>query len=407
MNALAEIAAVNETSLCAEGRPLRVLLMTQASGGGVGRHFFDLAAGLTAQGIDVTGIYSPRKLDISCRQRLATANLPPMHAFLMRRAIHPLDLPDYWRLVRLVRSLGPFDVLHGHSSKGGALARLVGRKLGIPTVYSPHSFVTTDPHLPSWQRALYSHLERSFARHTDVIVAVSDDEAQHAASLGIAPQLVTVIPNGIAPPDYAPRDAVRARLGIEPHEFVVGFVGRLTAQKAPEVMVQAFAGAFAGRQNARLIMVGGGPLAAEVDREIARLGIGAQVIRAGDAVGTDFIPAFDTVCLSSRYEGLPYVLIEALAASLPIVSTQVGGATMCIEAEKNGLIVPVDDVPALSAALQRLAREPELRRQYAESSAQLATRFTAQRMTTSIVELYRQVIASRRRACCGPGMPKH
>jgi len=141
MSLAAEIAIPRPRSPA--NRPLRVLLVTQASGGGVGRHFLDLAEGLTAQGIDVSGIYSPRKLDAQFRQRLGAGGLPPMHELSMRRAVHPLDATDLWRLVQLIRQLGPFDIIHGHSSKGGALrppgGAVAGHSFGLygPRVCHP------------------------------------------------------------------------------------------------------------------------------------------------------------------------------------------------------------------------------------------------------------------------------
>jgi glycosyltransferase involved in cell wall biosynthesis len=392
------MSTVAETNLptpkLATKKPLRVLLLTQASGAGVGRHFFDLAEGLTARGVDVVGIYSPRKLDTACRLRLSSGRLPEMHAFPMRRAVHPMDAADLWRLGRLIRKLGSFDVIHGHSSKGGALARLAARNLGVPSVYTPNAFVTLDQALPRWQRTFYGQLERWMAWHTAAIIAVSNDEAEHARLLGIDSSKVHVVPNGVDRPDFPPRYEVRSRLGIAPHEFVVGFIGRLAGQKAPEVMLDAYAAAFGANDKVRLVMVGSGPLEADVRRQVDRLGLASRVTLLGDVVGTDVMPAFDTFCLSSRYEGLPYVIVEALACGLPIVSTRVGGVSMCIDPGRNGLIVPPDDAPALAAALTSLAADPQMRERFASHSEQLASSFTASQMVDKTMNVYRQVITA-------------
>jgi glycosyltransferase involved in cell wall biosynthesis len=375
-------------------KPKRVLLLTQASGAGVGRHFFDLAEGLAARGVEAVGIYSPRKLDTACRARLASGRLPEMHAFPMRRAIHPMDAADLWRLGQLIRKLGPFDIIHGHSSKGGALARLAARRLDVPSVYTPNAFVTLDQALPRWQRAFYGRLERWMAWHTGAIIAVSHDEAEHARLLGIDPSKVFVIPNGVQRPDFPPRDQVRAKLGIGDHEFVVGYIGRLAGQKAPDVMLDAYAAAFGQNPGVRLVMVGSGPLEADVRRHIERLQLTSRVLLLGDVVGTDIMPAFDTFCLSSRFEGLPYVIVEALACGLPIVSTRVGGVSMCIEPDGNGLIVPPDDAAALAAALTAVAGDAERRRRFAVRSEQLAPSFTAHQMVDKTLEVYQQVLAA-------------
>ncbi len=325
------------------GAPLRVCLLAEASGAGVGRHFFDLAEGLARLGVHVVGIYSPGRLDTACRGRLASDRLPPMHAFPMRRAVHPGDAVDLSRLVRLIRKLGPFDVLHAHSSKAGALGRLAAARLEIPSVYTPNAFVTLDPTLPRWKRAAV-RADRKLARaarqghHRGL-----REEIEHAHWLGVDPRKLHFVANGIAPPVFPPRDEVRKRLGILADELVVGFIGRFSSQKAPEVMLDAFAITAADRPRVRLVMVGSGPLEAEVRRRIDKHRLKSSVMLLGDVAGTTIMPAFDVFCLSSRYEGMPYVFLESLAAGLPIVATRVGGATMCIEPEQNGFIVPADD----------------------------------------------------------------
>ncbi|HEX4150424.1 MAG TPA: glycosyltransferase family 4 protein [Pirellulales bacterium] len=376
-------------------RPLRVLLVTQVSGGGVARHFVDLARGLSARGVDVTGIYAPHKLDANFRARLADGDMPPMHGLAMRRALHPLDSADLWRLMRLIHRLGPFDLVHGHSSKGGALARMAARALGLPSVYTPNAIVTLDPTLSAWKRQLYGRIECWLARHTAAVIAVSDDEARHIHDLGIDPRIVQVIANGIDQPPFPPREEVRSRLGIKPDELVIGFVGRLSSQKAPELLLEAFARAFTERSDVRLVMVGSGPLHAEMQRRVAALGLASRVMLLGDVVACDFMPAFDVFCLSSRYEGMPYVYLEALAAGLPIVSTRVGGATMCVQPGCNGLLVAPDDGAALAAALQKLVDDRPLRERFAAASRQLARRFTADQMLDQTMETYNSVLAGQ------------
>jgi len=373
-------------------RPLRVLLVTQVFGGGAARHFFDLAQGLTARGVQVVGIYSPHHLEANFRDRLNDPGMPPMHGLRMRRSVHPLDSTDLWKLMRLIRRLGPFDVVHGHSSKGGALARMAARPLGIRSVYTPHAMITLDPTLSAWQRLLYGRIERWLSRHTAAIIAVSEDEASHVRSLGIAPHKIQVVPNGIDRPNFSNREQVRSQLGIAPDDSVIGFVGRLRTQKAPEVLLDAFATALGRRPNVHLLMVGGGPLQTDLGRRIEALGLASQVKLLGDVVATRFMPAFDIFCLSSRYEAMPYVYLEALSAGLPIVSTRVGGATMCVEPDRNGLLVPPGDTPSLAAALTSLVDDRQLRQRFAAASQQLAGRFTAQQMIDRTLGVYTSVL---------------
>jgi glycosyltransferase involved in cell wall biosynthesis len=375
--------------------PLRICLVTEASGGGVGRHFLDLAHGLAAQGVDVTGIYSAHRSDALFKRGLAASTGVRLVKMSMRRAIHPQDSLDLWRLVKLLRQLGPFDVIHGQSSKGGALARLAARWVGIPSVYTPNALVTLDPALPSWKRTLYGSIERWLARHSSALIAVSMDEALHARSLGIEAKKIHTIFNGIERPQFPPRNAVRIRLGLAPEDVVVGFVGRLSAQKAPELLLEAFAKVQLLQPTTRLVVVGSGPLEADVRRRIEALGLASAVILLGDVVATEVMPAFDMLCLCSRYEGFPYVLLEALAAGLPIVATEVGGVSECVEPEVNGLVVSRDDPPSLASAMVRMSQDASLRRRFAAASAQRASRFPAQRTFEQTLAVYQQVLAQR------------
>jgi glycosyltransferase involved in cell wall biosynthesis len=140
-------------------------------------------------------------------------------------------------------------------------------------------------------------------------------------------------------------------------------------------------------------MVGSGPLESAVRRRIETLRIADHVVLVGEATATAFLPALDVFCLSSRYEGLPYVLLEALAAGLPIVSTQVGGAVDCVESHRNGLIVHPPLPAALAQALAQLSSQPELRQRYAAHSAAKAQRFSLDRMVDQTMAVYEHALA--------------
>ena len=163
------------------------------------------------------------------------------------------------------------------------------------------------------------------------------------------------------------------------------------------MLLDAFAMVVRRQPAARLIMVGSGPLELFVRRKIEQLGLTASVRLLGDVVATDIMPAFDVFCLSSRYEGMPYVILEAVAAGLPVVATRVGGVDVCVEPGKNGLLVPPDDPTALAAALTKLVKDGELRRHCAAASECAAHRFTSERMVARTLQVYEQVIAARGR----------
>jgi glycosyltransferase involved in cell wall biosynthesis len=379
----------------AESPIRRVCLVTESAGGGVGRHFLDLAAGLARRGIDVVAIYSPGRCDALFRQRKATVGAVRFVELPMRRAVQPGDAIDLWKLIGCIRRHGPFDIIHGHSSKGGALARLAGSYLGIPAIYTPHAFITLNPALSPAKRAIYGRVERWLARRSKALIAVSQDEANHALGLGIDPKLVHVVPNGIEPTEFPARDLARRKLTLSADDLVIGFVGRLVPQKAPDLLLDAFAKIAARVPRARLVIVGSGPLEAALRQRIEQLGLQTRVHMTGDEVAIALMPAFDIFCLSSRYEGMTYVLLEALLAGLPIVATQVGGVSLCVAEDANGLIVQPGDALGLAEALASLANDETTRRRYASASLVQAQRFTADRMVEKTVAVYESIVSRR------------
>ena len=164
----------------------------------------------------------------------------------IRRSIGPSDFlaartaRQYLKLQRL-KTGRPFDIVHGHSSKGGAIARLCAVGMGVPCVYTPNAISTMNPELSRFPRAVLGLVERSLAWFGDAIIAVSPEEQSHLVSLGNAPSLVHLIPNGIDPPaDVPDRLEARRQLGLPLHAQIVGFVGRFVPQKAPDRLVEAF-----------------------------------------------------------------------------------------------------------------------------------------------------------------------
>jgi glycosyltransferase involved in cell wall biosynthesis len=380
------------------GRVRRVCLVTEAAGGGVGRHFLDLAEGLARRGVEVVAIYSPGRCDALFRERKAEVAGVQFVELPLRRAVHPADMIDLGKLIRCIRRHGPFDILHGHSSKGGALARLAGRYLKIPAIYTPHAFVTLDPTLSRMKRAIYGGVERWLARRAAGVIAVSPDEASHARALGIDAHQVYVVPNGIDGPQFPTRDDARRKLSLSPNDLIIGFVGRLAPQKAPDVLLEAFARIADRTPSARLVFVGSGPLEATLRQRIDQLGLKSRVLLTGDQVATTLMPAFDIFCLSSRYEGMTYVLLEALRAGLPIVATDVGGVSLCVAEDINGIIVEPGNAAALAEALSRVSNSDATRRRFAGESLARAQRFTADRMVEQTLAIYESAVTRRNHA---------
>ncbi len=372
----------------------RVVQIVESSNAGVGRHVLDLLQGLPCFGWEGVLVYCPLRADEKFRRRIQ--DLPPEHVIPlpMRRLPGPNDLRTIRKLRGLLRELGPFDLVHGHSSKGGLLARLVAKSLGWPSVYTPHAFITLDPTMPAWKRRVYGRAERGLARFCQAVIAVSTDEAEHAVqSLKIPAEKVHVVYNGIGKIPGDQRDSLRKQLNIHQDALVVGWIGRLAPQKDPLMMVRAFAQTEPAQQHAVLVMVGTGDMLWEIQQLARSLGVLEHCRFPGELDGETAMSAFDVFALSSRYEGMPYVIIEAVAAGLPIVATHVGGVANAVMPEVNGFLVPSMRADELGAALRRLIEDVSLRQKFSAASGQMSEKFSLETMLRQTVEVYEQALS--------------
>jgi len=379
--------------------PLHVLLINEACNTGVGRHVLDLAEGLLEQDCRVDLIYSTGRMDDVFAERLQSLTEVHATAVRMRRRPTVADASVVRRVRAHVRERGPFDVVHGHSSKGGAIARLACARRGPVrrgpvVVYTPNGVFTMNPELSPLVRRVVGLIERRLARRTDAIIAVSPFEREHLRSLGIDDARLHVIPNGIPERAWASRQALRDELGFGPAEIVVGFLGRLSPQKNPELLVEAFARVAEPCPDATLAIVGEGPREAACRACADAHTLGDRVRWLGFRTAEAAMPAFDIFVMPSRYEGMPYVLMEAMCLGLPIIATDVGGARLAVEHGENGLVIEPENPVALAEALASILSDPAHRQALGDASRTRSERFTAAEMVRSTVALYRDLAPS-------------
>jgi glycosyltransferase involved in cell wall biosynthesis len=236
---------------------MRICHVIESASGGSAGILVSLALHAVRRGHEVHVVYSPDRAETALINALAKGGCASARKSRMRRSVGPHDVADGMRLRKVLSSLGRLDVIHSHSSKAGALARTFGRVGGAAQIYSPHGFYTMTGEAPFY----IGPVERALSWTTDRIIAVSEFEKRHAVKLGIAPKRVTVVVNGVEPYEpLSPGDA-RHELGLGSTDFVVGFVGRLTAQKAPLAAIDAITGV--QTSGASLVFIGDGDLRAE------------------------------------------------------------------------------------------------------------------------------------------------
>jgi glycosyltransferase involved in cell wall biosynthesis len=285
------------------------------------------------------------------------------------------------------------NVLHGHSAKGGALARLARWRCADRVFYTPHAFYAQAPNLSRVAQRVYGWAERTLALATDQVIATSREEMQLAITLGIPEHKLTVVENGIElRSDEAlahARTAARSALGVEDDRRLVAFVGRLVPQKAPQLAIETFRRIKADHPRTELLLVGDGSEAERVAAEIQTAGLAPHIRWIRRGAGRDVLPAADVLLVTSHYEGFPYVMLEALDAGCAIVARQVGGARDCITSGRNGTIVERGGAESLATAVGEFLRSDE-RLQIARAySRDRARRFEIDRMVERLVTLYR------------------
>jgi glycosyltransferase involved in cell wall biosynthesis len=284
------------------------------------------------------------------------------------------------------------DVVHGHSSIGGAISRLATAGLPVPVAYTPNG-------LSRSQLALA--VERKLRWRTDRLIAVSKGEAEFALRNRVtSPSRLTVIPNGIelGPSDF-PDASIRDRLGIPAGTPLVACLGRLTWQKAPEVFVAGCGIAARQLRDAHFLLIGRGP---HRDRVRAALD-NAKLGRRFHWVSTlpfaaSIFNEFDLYVLPSRYEGGPYTPLEAMRARTPVILTDVAGNRDTIEDGVSGLLVPMDDSVALGEAIVSLMSDGDRREAIVKAAeGRLKRKFDVRAMGERTGRVYEELVADGRR----------
>ena len=303
----------------------------------------------------------------------------------MVREVGPWDATAAAGLSRLLRRHGPFDIVHAHSSKAGALTRLLPWRAGR-MVYSPHAFSTLDLTSSPVRRSFYELVERVLMHRTDLLIASSAHEAAEARRLGLSKRRIAEVLNGMRPPDFLSRAEARLALGVAADAVCVGFVGRLSAQKRPQRFLQVMDALHHPRLQG--VLIGDGEQRAAVQAGLAALPPRRVTLHRSDTAWR-YMPAFDLLVLTSAYEGMPYVVLEALHAGLPVVADTVGGVGEMVREGVNGFILPYGaPAQAMAERAQRLLDRPELRADMAQASLARARAFDVEAMATQVLAAY-------------------
>ena len=305
-----------------------------------------------------------------------------------------------------------FDIVHTHSAKAGGVGRIAARRAGQTAIV--HSFHGLPFHefQSRARRSGYIALERRLARITDQFLTDGAAVAAEVIRLRIAPpERIRAIASPIDTADILPvtdetRAEARRRLGLPTSMHIVGTVGRLDYQKAPQDFVAAIAAL--QRHDVCVVWVGDGPLRPRIEKLIANKGLVGRVLLLGERDDVPaLLPGFDVFAMSSLYEGLPCAIVEAMTSGVPVVATAVNSVPEVVIPGKTGLLAPPRDPERLAGAMRyALDRPGELARMAMAARVHLGDRFRPEELGRDLEEVYELALDRQHVVPSAPASPE-
>ena len=371
-------------------QPLRILHAVRTPVGGIFRHILDLANGQVDRGHQV-GIIAD-SLTGGERAKAALAEIAPrlklgVHRLAIRREPFPTDVLVWARFTRLIRRLKP-DVLHGHGAKAGAFIRLKSRSKETIRVYTPHGGSLHYP-LNTFKGALYGVLERTLMNSTDLFLfesAFARDTYQRM--IGTPKGLVRCVFNGVTADEFDP--VVKATDATD-----VVYVGEFRHIKGADLLIDAVARLRADGKPVTLTLAGDGEELENLKAQIQKLGLTEAVRFIGHVKARYGFSKGSVLVVPSRGDSMPYVVIEAAAAGIPMVAAKVGGIPEIFGSHADALFAP-NIVGAMADAIETALEDPEAALARAKSLRErIFLHFSQNAMVEGVLASYRDAFADR------------
>jgi glycosyltransferase involved in cell wall biosynthesis len=371
-------------------RPLRILHAVRAPVGGILRHILDLANG-QADGGHHVGIIADSSTggeraeaalkEIAPRLKLGIQRLP------IRREPHPADILVWARFMYLVRRLKP-DVLHGHGAKAGAFIRMRPRSKKNIRVYTPHGGSLHYP-LDTLKGALYSRLERALMNSTELFLfesAFARDTYQR--TIGQPAGLVRCVFNGVTADEFDP--IVKAADATD-----IVYVGEFRHIKGADLLIEAVTRLRADGKSVMLTLAGDGEELAALKAQVQKHGLSDAVRFVGHVKARYGFSKGGVLVVPSRGDSMPYVVIEAAAAGIPMVAANVGGIPEIFGSHTDALFAP-NMVGAMADAIENAINDPAAALVRAKSLRErVLVHFSQEAMVEGVLAGYRDAFAKR------------
>jgi glycosyltransferase involved in cell wall biosynthesis len=371
-----------------EGQPLRILHVVRAPVGGIFRHILDLANGQVERGHHV-GIIADSTTGGE-RAAAALAEIEPrlklgVRRVAIRREPRFADFMVWAQIVRLIWQLKP-DVLHGHGAKAGAYVRLRQRSKHTVRVYTPHGGSLHYPR-DTLKGKFYSHLERFLMNSTDLFLfesAFARDTYQR--TVGTPGGLVRCVFNGVTAEEFDP--VVKAEDATD-----LVYVGEFRHIKGADLLIDAVAKLRAEGTPVTLTLGGDGEEFATLKAQVKRLSLEGAVRFIGHVKARYGFSKGGLLVVPSRGDSMPYVVIEAGAAGVPMIGANVGGIPEIFDTLSDALFAP-SNVSAMAEAIKKSLHDPNATQACAQSLRErIFTHFSRQAMVDGVLAGYREAFA--------------
>jgi glycosyltransferase involved in cell wall biosynthesis len=378
------------------GCPRLCIVVGQLGRGGLEKQAYLIASGLSRRGFEVTVV--SLSAGGAWAEPLRAAGVPLVE---LKRRGH-FDLRRFANLVAVFRKMRP-DLVYAFNYPTTVYARLAGLAASVPLLVTGERCV----YLTRFQGLL----ERILARVTECVICNAEAIRRDLVErIGVPGRKVITVRNAIEPLAVGSVEARRSAqtlLGIPEGSFVVGTVGRVEDQKNLPMLVEVARLARDAGLDVRYCIIGDGSRMKAIQSMIHDLALDDHFVLAGERPAVrDLLPAFDVFVLTSGYEGLPNAVMEAMAAGLPCVCTDVGGCRELVEEGVTGFLVPPGDAPAMTRALQRLARDQRLRAVLGASGRNRILReFSLDRLLSQTEVVLRNLLAARDASPRGGRLP--
>lgn len=374
-------------------------IVTRLVGRGVPRHVLDIAAGLAPERYAVeilAGRGEP--WESSLWEEARERGVPTHYAAGLRRRINPVA--DVVALVAIYRRIrrGRYRIVHTHISKAGVLGRVAARCARVPVVVHTYHGRVEEIHGGSLGSRVLRWCEGMAAGLTDGLVAVSGDTARLALSSGIGtPRQFAVIHNGIDIASFQGVEAGETLPDAIRGKLLIGAVGSLTREKGFDVLLDSFSRLAGNRPDVHLCLLGDGPLRQSLEAQAGALGVADRVCLPGHVTDVrPWLSAFELMVVPSRSEGLPMVVLEAMASGRAVVATRVGGIPEVVQDGCTGLLVPPENAAALAAAMGDSLGDAARRRGWGQAGLEYVRQeFSLAGMIDKLDRLYQRLLAAR------------